>query len=556
MKYTIRGKGEIDLQPADFVAQGGEGSVYARGDIAYKIYADPSKMIAPAKIQELAALTRPNIIRPLDVLLDLKNRPAGYTMRRVQNAVMLCQLFPRAFRERNGLTPEDIVKLMGRLRDGVQYTHDRGMLIVDLNEMNLLVDLAAREILFLDVDSYQTPGFKPTALADSIRDRHAAKFSADTDWFAFAIVTFQMFVGLHPYRGKDKGGRDMDTRMKQNISAFHADISLPGACYPLTSIPKPYREWYEAIFAQGKRCPPPDAIAAPALFIPMAAPLSGGNAVEIKELRRFPASVIAPVLLGLDYGAITTGGIYLGPRHFALPPDTRTAATPRWNHLIAAWREGAIIRFFDLTENKPLSASVSGEALMSCGERLYVKSGGAISEVRFLELPAGIQAALHPVASVLPAATQCFDGAAFQSLLGAYYVVVFPVSGTAHTLRLPELDAYRIVNAQFEKGILIAIGQQAGRYHRFILRFDPNYRAYDLRIVPDIADTDINFAVLDNGVCVLAAQGDQIELFAAQRAAPNLRTITADLQGMRLFANGTLLIGAQGDALYHLSLKP
>ena len=556
MKYTIRGKGEIDLQPADFVAQGGEGSVYARGDIAYKIYANPSKMIAPAKIQELAVLTRPNIIRPLDVLLDLKNRPAGYTMRRVQNAVTLCQLFPRAFRERNGLTPEDIVKLMGRLRDGVQYTHDRGMLIVDLNEMNLLVDLAAREILFLDVDSYQTPGFKPTALADSIRDRHAAKFSADTDWFAFAIVTFQMWVGIHPYRGKDKGGRDMDTRMKQNISAFHADISLPGACYPLTSIPKAYREWYEAVFARGKRCPPPDAIGASGVFVPVAAPLSSGNAIQRKELRRFPANVIAPVLLRLDYGAVTTGGIYLGPRHFALPPDARTAATPRWNHSIAAWRERAVIRFFDLTENKSLSASVSGEALFSCGERLYIKSGGAISEVRFLELPAGIQPVLQPVANVLPYATQCFDGAAFQSLLGACHVVIFPAAGMAHTIRLPELDACRIVNAQFEKGVLIAIGEKAGRYDRLILRFDPNYRAYDLRIVPDIAQADINFAVLDNSVCVLAAQGDQIELFATQRSAPYLRTIAADLQGTRLFANGTLLMGAQGDALYHLSLKP
>ena len=556
MKYTIRGKGEIDLQPSDFVAQGGEGSVYARGDTAYKIYADPAKMISPAKIQELAALTRPNIIRPLDALLDLKNRPAGYTMRRVQNAVTLCQLFPRAFRERNGLTPENIVKLTARLRDGVQYIHDRGMLIVDLNEMNLLVDIAAREILFLDVDSYQTPGFKPTALADSIRDRHAAKFSADTDWFAFAIVTFQMFVGIHPYRGKDKGGRDMDTRMKQNISAFHADISLPGACYPLTSIPKPYREWYEAIFAQGKRCPPPDAAGAPVVFVPVAAPLSGGNAVEIKELRRFPASVIAPVLLGLDYGAITTGGIYLGPRHFALPPDARIAATPRWNRLIAAWREGTFIRFFDLTENKPLPATVSGEALMSYGERLYVKNSGAIWEVRFLELPSGIQPALQPVASVLPAATQCFDGAAFQSLLGACHAVIFPAPGMAHTLRLPELVAYRIVNARFEKGVLIAIGEKAGRYDRLILRFDPDYRAYDLRVVPDIADTDINFAVLDNGVCVLAASDDHLELFANQRSAPNLRNVAADLHGIRLFANGTQLMGAQGDALYRLSLKP
>ena len=557
MKYTIRGKGEIDLQPSDFVAQGGEGAVYARGDTAYKIYADPGKMIPAAKIQELSALARPNILRPLDVLLDAKNRPVGYTMRRAQNAVTLCQMFPRAFRERQGLTPEDIAKLAANLRDGLQYIHARGMLVVDLNEMNLLADLTAREILFLDVDSYQTPAFKATAIADSIRDRHAAQFSAGTDWFAFAILTFQMFVGIHPYRGRDFGGRDMETRMRQNISVFHPDVSVPGSCSPFLTIPKPYREWYQAVFAQGKRCPPPDAQSGTPAAIPVAAPLSSGDAVNIRELRRFPASVIAPILSGLDYGAITTGGVFLGPRHFPLRPDVVVGVTPRWNRLIAAWREGSAVRFFDLTQNAPLPAALAGDALMSCAGRLYIKNGGAIAEVRFLELPAGIQAALHPVANVLSGATTLYEGVAIQSLLGACYASVFPEAGVCHTIRLPELDAYRIVNARFENRVLMAVGEKSGRYDRLILRFDLSYRACDLRTVPDVAQTDINFAALDSGVCVHAAADDYLELFANAPASSALRTVaTSALRGARLFKNGTQLLCANGDALYQLALAP
>src|SRR5579871_3587968 len=133
MDVFIRGKGRVCLNQADFVAQGGEGAVYARGDTAFKIYSNPGKMIPVAKIQELAALTLPNIVRPQEVLLDTRNTPIGYTMRRVKDAVALCQLFPRAFRERQGLTPEAILKLVQQFQKGVQHVHDQGMLIVDLN---------------------------------------------------------------------------------------------------------------------------------------------------------------------------------------------------------------------------------------------------------------------------------------------------------------------------------------------------------------------------------------------------------------------------------------
>src|SRR5438128_3342277 len=105
MDLFIVGQGKVSLGQADFVARGGEASVYARGEVAFKVYTDPRKMLPPAKIQELSALTHPSIIRPQTVLLDGRNHPVGYTMRRVPDAHVLCQLFNRAFRERHGITP-------------------------------------------------------------------------------------------------------------------------------------------------------------------------------------------------------------------------------------------------------------------------------------------------------------------------------------------------------------------------------------------------------------------------------------------------------------------
>ena len=216
-RYFVRSKGQLQLGKAEFKAQGGEGSVYVKGSNAYKIYTDPSRCIQQAKIDELAMLVQPNIIRPLELILDGRNRPVGYSMRYVGKAHSLCQLFPRAFRQRNNITPELTLRLVRQLQTGVSHVHSRGILIVDLNELNFLVSSDFKELFFIDVDSYQTPSFPATVLMESVRDRHAKTFSTDSDWFSFAVVSFQMFVGIHPFQRNVSavtapGGQFVETR--------------------------------------------------------------------------------------------------------------------------------------------------------------------------------------------------------------------------------------------------------------------------------------------------------------------------------------------------------
>ena len=128
-RLFVQGKGAIQLSSADFKAQGGEGAIFVKGSTAYKIYSDPQKAISPDKILELSALTEPNIIRPLELLLDGKNRPIGYSMRSPGPAAS--QLFPKAFRQRNNLTPDVTLQLVRKLQNGVRQLQ-QGILIVDL----------------------------------------------------------------------------------------------------------------------------------------------------------------------------------------------------------------------------------------------------------------------------------------------------------------------------------------------------------------------------------------------------------------------------------------
>src|SRR5690242_10057021 len=119
MDLFIQGEGPVRLGQGDFVAQGGEAAVYARGDRAFKVYHDPASMVPAGKIRELAVLTHPRIIRPEAALLDARDRPVGYTMQRVAGAHVLCQLFNRSFRERKGVTADRILALVQQLQEGV-----------------------------------------------------------------------------------------------------------------------------------------------------------------------------------------------------------------------------------------------------------------------------------------------------------------------------------------------------------------------------------------------------------------------------------------------------
>src|SRR5215467_8117210 len=266
-RYFVRSKGEIRLGQTEFKAQGGEGSVYVKGSNAYKIYSDPSRCITQAKIDELSALVQPNIIRPLELIIDGRNRPVGYSMRSAGKTYSLCQLFPKAFRQRNNVTPELMLRLVRQLQTGVSHIHSRGILIVDLNEMNFLVTTDFRELFFIDVDSYQTPSFPATVLMESVRDRHARTFTTGSDWFSFAVVSFQMFVGIHPFKGtyaalqqlSDKEQK-LDARMQANISVLHQGVTVPGSTLPFTVIPPAYLDWYRAVFEEGKRMPPPQDV--------------------------------------------------------------------------------------------------------------------------------------------------------------------------------------------------------------------------------------------------------------------------------------------------------
>jgi len=562
MKVFVQGKGPASLTKNDFLAAGGQGQVFAKGSLAYKIYDDPSKMIPVAKIGELAAITEPKVIKPEDVLLDDKGKPIGYTMRFVRDTYTLCQIFTKAFRQRTNLTPDLMLALVRDLQATVKTVHSRGVLIVDLNEMNFLVNHGLSEVYAIDVDSWQTKSFHAAALMESVRDRHSKPnhFSELTDWFAFAIVSFQMLIGIHPYKGRHpKFGDDMDARMTHNLSVLNPEVAFPKAVVQsFNVIPEVYLRWYEAVLERGQRLAPPEDLVAsiPQFTTARLVPAIGG-AIEITKLFELPGDIVDFFDWAGNPVTFTETEVYLGDRWVINAfPGAVVGFSPKMSRPILAAIHAERLWLYDLMGKRSVPLDIAAKAVMVSNDRIYAVSATSIIEVRFFETATTVMAAPVVVGSCLELSTKAYDGVILQDLLGSYYGSFFPKSETHHQIRLRELDGYRIVDAKSSGPVLMVVASKSGKYDRFVYRFSADYANHDLRKIHDITPTGLNFVTLPSGVCVQIDEEGDVRVFSSKIGSAAEKIITEPaVADMKLVVRGAQLIGLRGHEAFSLRMK-
>jgi hypothetical protein len=473
VKVTVKGI-EVSLDKRNFVAQGGQGSVYVKGSRAFKIYHKPKDMIPKQKMGHLSAIPHPSVIKPEDEVCAGKSRKRiGYTMKFVKDTYSLCQLFPRVFKERHGLTPETVLDLVLQLREALVSIHQCKVQVIDFNELNILVSNDFGTPFVIDADSFQTPGFPATVIMPSVRDWHTPvkDYGEGSDWFSFAVVTFQLFLGIHPYKGRHPKVKGLEERMKANLSVFDKDVGVPKACYSIDTIPAAYQDWYRAVLVDGKRYEPPVDANAVAVSVPI---------VMIKHSDK------------LDIREEGTIGV-----------DMREANR---------WKKDNLQR--------ELGIAIS-EDVQFLGT-VYIRSRDKILEVT--KLPNRKFGTKH-VATVMEHASRLYPGVAIQNMLGSTYVSLFPRLGACYQVRLQELDGVKISDAKFEGGVLMVVGAQSGKYDRHIFRFDESYITYDHRTVKDITPSGINFTVTDNGICAVLTEEEKLEAFSARKDSTAVKVI-------------------------------
>lgn len=561
LKVYLQGHSdEIILNDIDFVYQGGEGSIYKKNNTAYKIYIDSAKVISSDKVKELSVLTDPNIIIPTNFVVDSKGKKLGYTMRFIKDTHPLLCLFTRSFKQRNNVSYEQTLNLVKDLQRIVQFVHEKKILIVDLNEMNFLTDKDFKEIYAIDVNSYQTPHYPATAIADQIRDRQNSKFNTGTDWFSFGIISFQMLTGIHPYKGNHPNFsgpklEQFDARMKANISVFDKQATYPTTVDSFSNIPQLLRDWYKVVFQDGKRLSPPINYEGIAIVITPVARLEKGKYFTINKDFELPNSITKTYVLN-DFVIHYCKGFYgISNKVNKYPSITNKAlpiVTPKSNKVIFCWSENNQIKAY--CENTKVDILTCGSDLFLSDDRLYVKCEDSILEIVPFELNSNIKLLTKNIAKVMPNATQVFDGFVLQNILGHYYATIFPESGKSYQIKLEELDGWKVIDAKYENHVLMAIRAKSGKNDKVVYRFSQDFKEKDSRIIED--DSVINFTVNQSGVVGSICSTDEIEVFSNKINSKTISYKDPAIDSLcALFHSGNSMMFTKGKAIYRFSMN-
>lgn len=208
---------------------GGEALVFAvpgDGQIVAKVYRRPTpahasklaSMLANPPVDPMAAQGHVSIAWPTDVLqtADGTRRIVGFVMPRADGERALIEFYnPTARRQQCPLFNYLYLHRTARnLASAVRAVHNRGYVIGDLNEMNILVTDTAL-VTLVDCDSFQVrdvqshtvhrcpvgrPEFTPPELQGKTfreLDRHP-----EHDLFGLGVLIFQLLMeGTHPFAG-------------------------------------------------------------------------------------------------------------------------------------------------------------------------------------------------------------------------------------------------------------------------------------------------------------------------------------------------------------------
>lgn len=513
-KVTLEGKGALTLRQTDYVTQGGEGAIYRRDDRIIKLYLDPKKMVQDdmtGKVRVLAKeLSHPSIVAPEGLVINERNQPIGYHMPFVTGE-SYPRLFTNEYRIQSGFDDQSTIALTAKMHEVIAYAHTKQALMVDANELNWLADVSnvKQPVPYvIDVDSWQIDRYKASVIMPSIRDWHGS-INVLSDWFAWGVVTFLLFTGIHPYKGKLDGYKpgDMELRMKNNASVFLPEVRLNKAVREFTCIPGPLLDWYQATFTQGERTVPPSPLQtgrAQTTFgqvLRIVVTATGGLVFE--KLLELQAEKITSVwscgVVCTDQGNLIE---VASKKKIGSVQGTRVAVVARDTGWIVAeeiegiWQWRFINRSY---VEQTLTVPLVIKDVVRSGERLFVVTENELVELTLQQFSTPV-ITIGQRRQILGNATQWFRGMGVSNVLGAMHLIVPYGTDAVALVRVPELDGLRVVNARAgTRYVAVVTLDQDGEYQMHECAFSADWKQYVLH-VHRVDTPDLNCALLPKGV--------------------------------------------------------
>ncbi len=283
----------VELDPGAILGTGGEADVYRisagralklfkrpdhpdnRGDPAAEAAARARLDLHQTKLRGFPAGLPERVVAPLELAMSKRGgkQIVGYSMRCIDGADLLYRFSEPRVR-RAGLSTERIIGALRDLWTTVSALHDAGVVIGDFNDLNVLVD--GQRCYLIDADSYQFGSYPCTVFNERFVDPLVCDpsasglvmtrpHSADSDWYAFAIILMRSLLCVGPYGGvyrpADRSKRvSRGARPLHRITVFNRDVVYPKPAIHYRVLPDALLHYLTQAFEQDERGAIPRAL--------------------------------------------------------------------------------------------------------------------------------------------------------------------------------------------------------------------------------------------------------------------------------------------------------
>jgi hypothetical protein len=544
----------LQLTDRDFVASGGQGTVYIVGNTAHKVVFDSDQALSADRRDRLRALCHPAVVRPEQLLFHPDGRPAGHTMPAVSGTPWLGLVPGSAWRAR-GVDPAAAVGLCGALAEAVAAVHRDGAVVGDLNPLNILVHDNLRGLWLIDTDSWGIGPWPASAVLPAVADpRMGARPSTGSDWFGVAVNAVQLLTGLHPFRGRHPQVKGLAARARAGLWALDSQVRCPPATRPLAGLDRAWRDWLEAVLTTEHRGPPPGLPRCSGTVAVPGVP-SGAGELVVRTVHQAEAPLRGLVAAGAGLVAWTAEQVlWSGSVVGAVPPGLATVVAVG-EGLVGIGLQGGRLVVQELGAAAPVPLAVEARAVGSMAGQAVVLAGDGLFALKLLRVGGRLHAGLDRLGSAHPRAAVLYDGVMVSILAGASWIALSPGSGQLVQLRVPELDGCRVVAAAARGRVVLVLARRQGRVDRLRLRFGRSWDRHDAHWTEDVGQHELELARLPSGVVVHTDESGDLVIVPEGMGLPGeRRVVTGGRAPAALLAGAGGLVGIEGDAVVGLSL--
>jgi hypothetical protein len=346
--------------------------------------------------------------------------------------------------------------------------------------------------------------------------------------------------------------------MDDGISVFHRGVKVPPSVNSFNVIPKRHYDWYEAIFLRNERSVPPLPDSLAPLTVPAAiVTIKGNNQIDVIQVAAYSENIVSVIQsMGLNH-VVTTKKIYCDDKELMSGCEKvrKTLLCPASDGtIIVASLSGTKVTFTELNRQREVGTIASKDIFVR-NNCVYTMSGnGKLVKNKFTAMGDRIIHRVNEIENVSVYATTVYEGCAIQNLLGNYLLTLPYKEDGCFSKHIPQLDGYRVVDAKSEKTVTVIIAEKNGKYDKFIIVFKKDYSDFDVRKVEDVTVNTINFAVMENGVCLLLNEDGDLEMFVNNQHVEVLKDAPFD-NSMKLFSTPDGVFFINGNTIHQIKRK-